>query len=320
MGRRSDPRDVDPRVLSRLQKAGFDVTAVYPEDPPIGSQGSGFVISPEGDVLTCAHVVGDLDTATIWIEGIRYPCRVLASDTNSDLALLSVEGKHPPFQAVRLKAEENYDLGEEVFTIGFPMVEMLGVSPRLDNGLISAKVGLNDDPNSAQISVPVQPGNSGGPLLNKNGEVVGVVSSTLNAVNVLIRTGGNLPQNVNFAIKLSIIRKFLAESKVKLPETGPFPENVNGVEKSAALVCAGDVTDPELKEPRLFCSCAYVSIFDFYWRFRAIQVGFFDAKTGRLVFQAGQSFDTHQTENGELDDIFSAISQNFFPNRPNPFK
>jgi S1-C subfamily serine protease len=318
--RGSDPRQVYPRVLDRLQKAGFVVTALYQDDPPVGMQGSGFIISSEGDVLTCAHVVRNCTKATIWVEGARYPCRVLVSDTNFDLALLAVEGKHPPFQALRLKTGEYYSLGQNVFTIGFPLVDVLGVSPRMDNGMISAKVGMDDDTNSVQISVPVQAGNSGGPLLNGNGEVVGVVSSTLNPLRVLERTGGDLPQNVNFAIKLSEIRKFLAKSNASLPQKGSFAENIDEVEKSAVLVRPGDVTEAELKEPELFCSCAYLSIFDFYWRFRIIQIRFIDAKTGNVVLRVGQSFDTHQTENGELDDIFSAISGNFFSDRPNPFK
>lgn len=318
--RGSDPRDVFPRVLARLQKAGFDVTAVYQDDPPIGMQGSGFIISSEGDVLTCAHVVRNSPNATIWVEGIRYPCRVLASDTNTDLALLAVEGNHPPFQALRIKDGENYSLGQNVFTIGFPLADLLGVSPRMDNGMISAKVGLHDDTNSVQISVPIQAGNSGGPLLSANGEVVGVVSSTLNPLGVLARTGEDLPQNVNFAIKRSEIRKFLAKSNASFPQKGTFAENIDEAERSAALVRPGDVTDAELKEPKLFCSCAYLSIFDLYWRFRAIQIRFIDARTGKVVLRVGQNIDTLQTENKELDDIFSAISGNFFPDRPNPFK
>jgi serine protease Do len=159
---KDDPRDVSPRVASRLREIGFHVTLVNPDGPPVDEQGSGFIISPEGHVLTCAHVVGSLSNATIWVEGTRYPCHVLNSDTNLDLALLMVEGNHPPFHYLQLKPVESYSLGENVFTMGFPLVDVLGVSPRLDNGLINAKVGMNDDTNFVQISVPVQPGNSGG--------------------------------------------------------------------------------------------------------------------------------------------------------------
>lgn len=186
--------------------------------------------------------------------------------------------------------------------------------------MISAKVGIDDDTNSVQISVPIQPGNSGGPLLNANGEVVGVVSSTINPLQVLARTGGDLPQNINFAIKLSQIRRFLAKSNASLPQNGAFAGSIDGAEKSAALVRPGDVTDAELKEPKLYCTCAYLSTVDFYWRFRAIQIRFIDAKTGNVVLRVGQNLDTHQTEDAELDGIFSAISRNFFPDRPDPFK
>ena len=316
----NDPRLVYPRVVSRLKQTGFQVVEIKPDAPSLDVQGSGFVISPEGHVLTCAHVIENLTNATIWVEGVRYPCHVLASDTNLDLAALLVEGPHQPFHILRFGSETNYNLGRDVFTMGFPLVEVLGVSPRLNKGLVSASVGMNDDPNYLQISTPVQPGNSGGPLLNEHGEVIGVIASTLNPMNVLMRTGGDLPQNVNFAIKLGSVSNFLASAKITPPLNQTAAENLDEAQKAVALVRCGNVTTEDLNQPALVCTCRYFSIFDYYWRFRYIEIEFFDEKKGGIVFKIGKYQNDFSTENSSLDHIFSKIAAEFFPDRPNPFK
>jgi S1-C subfamily serine protease len=312
-----DPRSVYPRVESRLRQAGFNVTEVDIKGPPRNMQGSGFVISPDGYVLTCAHVMTGVHDATIWVNGVRYPCRVLSSDTNLDLALLKVDGDHPPFHPLRLESGKDYSLGENVYILGFPLADVLGTSPRLNNGLISAKVGMNDDTNFVQISVPVQPGNSGGPLLNADGQVIGVVSSTLNPMGILMRTGNALPQNVNFAIKLASVRKFLAASQITVP-TNAAAGNFDQAENSIALVRSGNVTDAELKAPELICACSYQSMHDFNWHFHVIAIGFVDAKTGKLMLRVVEGLG-NVSEDKELDHMFSVISAKFFPGQPNPF-
>ena len=312
-----DPREVFPRVESRLRQVGFNLTVVDTKGPPIEMQGSGFIISPDGYVLTCAHVVTGVHEATIWVAGVRYPCRVLNSNTNLDLALLKVDGDHPPFHPLRLESGKDYSLGENVYIMGFPLADVLGTSPRLNNGLISAKVGMNDDTNFVQISAPVQPGNSGGPLMNANGQVIGVVSSTLSPIGVLVRTGGALPQNVNFAIKLASIRNFLAASQVGL-STNAVAENFDQAENSIALVRSGNVTEQDLKAPQLLCVCSYQSQHDFNWHFHLILIGFVDSKTGKLVLRVVDGLG-NVSEDKELDHIFSVISAKFFPGQPNPF-
>jgi S1-C subfamily serine protease len=93
-------------------------------------------------------------------------------------------------------------LGASVFTIGFPNAVVQGLEPKLTRGEISSLAGIADDPRAFQISVPVQPGNSGGALVNLRGNVVGVVVERLNDFRAL-SASGSLPQNVNYAIKSS---------------------------------------------------------------------------------------------------------------------
>jgi len=320
---KEDPRSVSPRISSRLKRTGFQVVDVKPDSSSVDAQGSGFVITPAGHLLTCAHVVGNLTNATTWVAGHRYSCRVLVSDTNLDLAVLLIKGDHQPFVPLQLDSATNYSMGQDAYSMGFPLADILGISPRLNKGMISATVGMDDDPKFVQFSAPVQPGNSGGPLLNSKAKVIGIIASTLNPISVLMRSGGDLPQNVNFAIKTEAIRKFLADSKIMLPPPlgDKSGKSFDEAQKSLGLVRAGNVTDEELKQPALACIFQYVSLFDVWFRFQAIEIRFCDWKKGDLVFKAGQyKDDPFSSENGELDRLFAEISDKFFPNQPNPFR
>src|SRR5215831_16164157 len=215
---RRDTAKVYPRVLARLQKAGFDVLELKPENLPFASQGSGFVINPEGYVLTCAHVVGDQTKATLWIEGKRYEGKVIAADTNVDAAVVLVEGSHPSFHNLNFAREMQYQMGQDAFTLGFPLADILGSKPRLNKGLISSTAGFQDDPKQLQISAEIQPGNSGGPVLDAHAQVIGMAAASLNPMKTLLATGGQLPQNVNFAVKNEPLRGLLASWKVTVPD------------------------------------------------------------------------------------------------------
>jgi S1-C subfamily serine protease len=114
-----------------------------------------------------------------------------------------------------VKPSSGIKLGRSVFTIGFPNIGFQGYSPKMTKGEINSLSGLQDDPRHWQISVPVQPGNSGGPLFDEAGNVVGVVLSKLDAIKVAKFTG-DLPQNVNYAVK----------SIYALPLLEPFGANL----------------------------------------------------------------------------------------------
>jgi S1-C subfamily serine protease len=102
-------------------------------------------------------------------------------------------------------------LGQEVFTIGFPVTNILGDKPKYSEGTISALSGLNNDDSWIQVSTPIQPGNSGGPLVNESGQVVGIVTATA-AVEKFFAVTGSLPQNINWAIKADYARALIPEA------------------------------------------------------------------------------------------------------------
>jgi S1-C subfamily serine protease len=160
--------------------------------------GTGFWVD-SNRVATSWHVVKNATSIRVTdAKGNSHRADVIAQDVEHDLAVLRVFGADWP---TRLKfASAEAGLGADVFTIGFPQTDILGIKPKLSTGVISSRFGFQDDPRTYQISVPVQAGNSGGPLINQRGEVVGVIASKLNAREVFDWTG-DLPQNVNYAAK-----------------------------------------------------------------------------------------------------------------------
>lgn len=203
------------------------------------STGTGFVVAA-GRALTNHHVIDECRGVRVrTAAGAELPARVVASDRDRDLALLEVpENAGPP---LAFRREGNLRRGEGVVTYGFPLAGLLSSGPTLTTGEISALAGLGDNQRQFQISAPVQPGNSGGPLLDMAGNVVGVIVSKLNAQRVAQRTG-DIPQNVNFAVKGSEALDFLRRNRVE-------PRLADGAPRSAAEV--GEVAHPST----LFIRC-----------------------------------------------------------------
>lgn len=180
------------------------------------SSGTGFVVA-EGRVLTNNHVVAECGRMMARnAAGARMPARVQATDRQRDLALLAVPTSLGP--ALTFREAPPVRRGENVITYGFPLSGLLSSGPSLTTGNISALAGIRDNPGNFQISAAVQPGNSGGPLFDGQGNVIGVVVSKLNAARVAEMTGGDIPQNVNFAVKGTEALAFLRQNGVQ-PKT-----------------------------------------------------------------------------------------------------
>jgi S1-C subfamily serine protease len=175
------------------------------------STGTGFVVA-EGRLITNHHVIDACGAVNgVLPGGRRVPLQVQASNRARDLALLGGPRDMGPVLAFRDGPPRR---GDEVVTYGFPLTGILGSGPTLTTGEVSALTGLRDDPNTMIISAPVQSGNSGGPLLDRSGNVLGVIVAKLNALRVAERTGGDLPQNVNIAIQGRVALAFLRENGV----------------------------------------------------------------------------------------------------------
>ena len=129
--------------------------------------------------------------------------------------------------------------GESAVVFGFPLSELLASTGNVTTGIVTALAGLRDDPHQIQISAPVQPGSSGGPVLDASGHLIGVVVSKLNAVL------GEVPQNVNFAIKASTAANFLDAHGIAYKSAAgekalPIPDIVEQARGfSAQVLCQG---------------------------------------------------------------------------------
>jgi serine protease Do len=182
-----------------------------PNSEPQVSSGTGFFITSDGSILTNAHVVKDCTEIKVATKrGTFVTATVSAMDTTNDLALLKADARPDEVAALGLTPR----LGDPVEAFGYPLADLLSTSGNFSLGNISALSGLRDDSRYLQVSVPVQPGNSGGPLLDQHGNVVGIVSAKLNALKVMARTEGDIPQNVNFALKASVATNFLQTNDV----------------------------------------------------------------------------------------------------------
>ena len=181
-----------------LIKLRPSVDASLPASAARGS-GTAFVVDPSGLLLTVNHVVEDATRIEVSCSGQpALSATVTSSSASTDLALLEVGGL--VVGTYLTIAQTIPALGEEVFTLGYPLVDLLGREPKYTEGTISALSGPGGDASYLQISVPVQPGNSGGPLVNEDGEVIGVVIATASAP-AFFQTSGAIPQNVNWAVK-----------------------------------------------------------------------------------------------------------------------
>ncbi len=201
--------------------------------------GTGFFITDDGYLISNNHVVKDATKVRIVTSAGTVDAKVIQMDAANDLALLKAEGHFTPLPVA---SSRKVQLGSTVATVGFPDPGLQGFSPKLAKGEIASLTGAADDARYFQISVPVQPGNSGGALVDEHGNVVGIVSAKLNARAALDATG-SLPENVNYAVKSSLLLSFLESvpdvaNKLKAPNTADerFEEVVKSAQDAAVLV------------------------------------------------------------------------------------
>lgn len=185
---------------------------------PWTSTGTCFAVSGDGLLVTARHVVEDATRIRVtFTDGRSGDARVVAEDAAHDLAVL--RARVTPPDLLGLAGEGAARLGAPVFTIGFPATDILGTEPKYTEGAIAALSGLEGDETLLQVSVPIQPGNSGGPLVDERGAVLGVINATATPREFELETG-TFPQNVNWATKSEHLAPLLAPL---LAPGGPDP-------------------------------------------------------------------------------------------------
>jgi len=163
-------------------------------------RGSGIIIDRRGLILTNSHIVGKYASVEIIdLSGRKFNCKVIKKDIKLDLALLQIKGDIPKdLITIKIGSSKSIEEGQEIFVVGHP----LNLRWTLTRGIVSAKRGPKDPvmPNRIQIDAPISPGNSGGPVLTPNGELVDIISSKL---------VGNGAEQLGFAIPAEIVKIFL---------------------------------------------------------------------------------------------------------------
>jgi S1-C subfamily serine protease len=203
------------------------------------SSGTGFFFTEDGYPITNEHVVRDATQIRLVTSVGSNSAKAVKVDAANDLAFVKAEGRFAPLPIAASRAVK---LGGTVATVGFPNIGLQGFAPKLAKGEIASLSGAPDDARYFQISVPVQPGNSGGALVDERGNVVGVVSAKLSA-RAALSTSGALPENVNYAVKSTFLLGFLesvpeVSAKLKEPNTKDrkFEDVVKSAEQAAVLV------------------------------------------------------------------------------------
>ena len=200
------------QVLQRESESATSAGNVAGAGGTLAKKGTGtvFIVSTEGYAVTNNHVVASCKD--LRMQGRSELVQVITRDEVSDLALLKMPGE-ARVTAALAPDPASLRQGQDIVVFGFPLDSVLSSGGNLTPGVVSAITGLGNNSNQIQITAPIQPGSSGSPVMNKKGQVVGVVSMKLSD-SAMAKATGTLPQNVNFAISGQTLKAFLDAHKV----------------------------------------------------------------------------------------------------------
>ena len=196
--------------------------------------GTGFFITDTGYMLTNEHVIADALAIYVVSGGEQLSAEIIDASQREDIALLKVATKSKPIPISSRSAKK----GEEVAVLGYPNISVQGNELKATFGHINSLSGINNDASLLQFDAPIQPGNSGGPLISSNGDVIGIATATLKQ-DVALSTTGSLAQGVNYAVKI--------ENTVPFYELAPgYQLNLNASERELTPVQIVEQYEPSV--------------------------------------------------------------------------
>jgi S1-C subfamily serine protease len=196
------------------------------------STGTGFFIDAKGTLVTAYHVIEGAKKIQVQLpSGEWLEAKTIKHSKSMDLAILSAAT--PQTEYLPIADMSIVKQGKQVFTLGYPVSGILGKEVKYTEGVISSLSGIEGEDSLMQITVPVQPGNSGGPLLSKEGEVVGVITSSA-AVSSFLKLTGSLPQNINWAVKGNYITSMIGE--IDNPKMDFDSDAIDRAKKAVVLI------------------------------------------------------------------------------------
>jgi S1-C subfamily serine protease len=229
------------RTIAKLKKyiASLPLAAVSKQREQTGfTIGTGFFAAP-GYVVSAFHVVeGARKVSVVLRSGEVARAEVIGVDQANDIALLKVKRRVNPLPMI---PSNEVAVGDQVFTIGYPLIDIEGQEQKATFGRVNALSGTQDDVRFMQIDVPIQPGNSGGPLIDSRGRVVGIVERTLDPAALL--KAGTLPQNANYALKSDyvlplMIRYEVRPAAARAGSSEREPQMIKRIRESIVMVIA----------------------------------------------------------------------------------
>lgn len=247
------------------------------------SSGTAFFIAPD-ILVTNAHVVTDDEYIVFIKDGIEEKAELLFKNTQNDLAFLRTRTFDTPY--FRLAKQSEYGITHPIYVLGYPLSDILGNEIRVTNGIINSLSGIGGDSNNLQISAQIQPGNSGGPVVDNSFDVVGVASSKLSD-SFMVSTKKTIAQNVNFAIKSNIVTLF-GEDFISANNTN-YVDSMNDAIKATVKISTGSNYVSE--ERSYYLEFGYDAYWDVvHYTARSMFMKCYDVETGEVVASTNKSY------------------------------
>ena len=269
----------------------YNAMSIPPAETPEVS-GSGFYVAQD-IIITNDHVLNNESEITYYKNGIKHSAIPVFTSEQNDIAILRGDPIDEPY--FKLLSSTEYSVAAPIFVLGYPLADILGNEIRVTNGIINSMTGLGGDTNMIQISAPIQPGNSGGPVVNGNYEVVGVASSKLSDAYAIAATD-SIAQNVNFAIKSDLV-SFLASQYLPLVNEASYVNSLDEAINATVKVEAGGTELIPVKQ--YYIDFSYNATWDvFHWTLSRMNMTCIDVETGIVVAEAhfsGSSFNSAAT-------------------------
>lgn len=177
------------------------------------STGSGFAVSREGHIITNNHVISGCNYVNIRHQGESFRAKVLYRDAVNDLAV--IQGEFEPARVFRI-SRRNPQLLQDVFVAGYPF-DQLSTSIKVTKGIVSSLAGVGNNTSNIQVDAALQPGNSGGPIIDDKGNVIAVAVAKLD-LEKIVKDWGVVPENTNFGIKSYVVANLLESNGIAILE------------------------------------------------------------------------------------------------------
>ena len=209
----TDPNKKEtPKIAQKKEREFKKEKKINPDDILPASSGSGFAVSKQGHIVTNNHVIDGCNEIKIYKNENTFSALLVQNDRINDLAILKANITPTVVFSI---SESNANLLQEIYVAGYPFGSEISNTVKVTKGIVSSVSGPGNNFSQMQIDASLQPGNSGGPIVDKRWNVVGVAVAKADAAYFL-KTSGVLPENINFGIKSNVLKNFLEANRIKI--------------------------------------------------------------------------------------------------------